>query len=46
MKDPKVWEKLKDTGVPRAVTSGAAMLTTPPANTLAPQQPNQNALAR
>jgi hypothetical protein len=46
MKDPKVWEKLKDTGVPRAITSGAAMLTTPPANTLAPQQPNQNALAR
>jgi hypothetical protein len=46
MKDPKVWEKLKDTGVPRAITSGAAMLTTPPANALAPAQPNQNALAR
>jgi hypothetical protein len=46
IKDPKVWEKLKDTGVPRATTSGAAMLTTPPANALAPEQQNQNALAR
>lgn len=46
MKDPKVWDKLKDTGVPRAVTSGAGMVTIPPANTLAPNQPNQNALTR
>ena len=46
MKDPKVWVKLKDTGVPRAVTSGASILTLPPANNLAPDQQNQNALAR
>jgi hypothetical protein len=46
MKDPKVWDKLKDTGVPRAITSGAVSLTTPPANNLAPAQQNQNALAR
>ena len=30
----------------RAVTSGAIMLTIPPANNLAPDQQNQNALAR
>ena len=30
----------------RAVTSGAIMLTIPPANALAPEQQNQNALAR
>ena len=30
----------------RAVTSGAIMFTTPPANNLAPDQQNQNALAR
>jgi hypothetical protein len=46
MKDPKVWEKLKDTDVPRAVTSGAVNLTTPPTNALAPEQQNQNALRR
>jgi hypothetical protein len=46
MKDPKVWEKLKDTDVPRAITSGAVNVVTPAANNLAPQQQNQNALAR
>jgi hypothetical protein len=46
MKDPKVWDKLKDTGVPRAVTSGAVNVVTPTANNLAPEQQNQNALAR
>jgi hypothetical protein len=35
-----------DKDLQRAITSGAIILTTPPANTLAPQQPNQNALAR
>jgi ribosomal protein S7 len=46
MKDPKVWEKLKDTDVPRAITSGAVNVVTPAANNLAPAQQNQNALAR
>jgi hypothetical protein len=35
-----------DKDLQRAITSGAIMLTTPPANALAPQQQNQNALAR
>jgi hypothetical protein len=35
-----------DKDLQRAITSGAIILTTPSANTLAPQQPNQNALAR
>jgi len=35
-----------DKDLQRAITSGAIILTTPPANTLAPQQQNQNALAR
>jgi hypothetical protein len=35
-----------DKDLQRAITSGAIILTTPPANALAPAQPNQNALAR
>jgi hypothetical protein len=35
-----------DKDLQRAITSGAIMLTTPPANALAPEQQNQNALAR
>jgi hypothetical protein len=35
-----------DKDLQRAITSGAIVLTTPPANALAPAQPNQNALAR
>ena len=35
-----------DKDLQRAITSGAIIFTTPPANALAPQQPNQNALAR
>ena len=46
MKDPKVWDKLKDTNAPRAITSGAVNVVTPATNNLAPEQQNQNALAR
>jgi hypothetical protein len=35
-----------DKDLQRAITSGAIILTTPPANALAPAQPNQNALTR
>jgi hypothetical protein len=35
-----------DKDLQRAIASGAIMLTTPPANVLAPEQQNQNALAR
>jgi hypothetical protein len=35
-----------DKDLQRAIASGAIMLTTPPANNLAPTQQNQNALAR
>jgi hypothetical protein len=35
-----------DKDLQRAIASGAIMLTTPPANALAPEQQNQNALAR
>jgi hypothetical protein len=35
-----------DKDLQRAITSGAIILTTPPANALTPQQQNQNALAR
>jgi hypothetical protein len=35
-----------DKDLQRAITSGAIILTTPPANTLAPEQQNRNALAR
>jgi hypothetical protein len=35
-----------DKDVQRAITSGAITLTIPPANTLAPEQQNRNALAR
>jgi hypothetical protein len=35
-----------DKDLQRAIASGAIMLTTPPANALVPQQPNQNALTR
>jgi hypothetical protein len=35
-----------DKQLQRAITSGAIMLTIPPANALAPEQQNQNALAR
>jgi hypothetical protein len=46
MKDPKVWDTLSNTKVSRAVTSGAVNVVTPAANNLAPEQQNQNALAR